>query len=369
LTLPIFHAIIYMGLSNGSKLQIFNKSILASPQCGAQPITERSVMTRYGDERNHRVKDWNAIGILLLPITLFLMTLNIMTRDHLGLRDAWVIGWRMGAFIYLVVFGIFFWRIQKPKVGRVYKNVLASDPEPRTENTAGQPVRPTDIYIGVQGPAFVPPWWQPVGDPIDMTAEIIRQTIEVNDIFGWRYKITYITPMSAAPGRYLPNHQNYTDEEAMTYLNAELQGEVQAIFGQLDGAEVRKDFRAFQARFENLLGGEGTLSGPEKVVGRYTRKLVIESVLPSAEAQKTSELAGRVARLSEATRTLRETGVTDPNRAAVLAAAADGIPVTLVSVTGLENLTHFNTAGLFGGQQGGGGNQGRGGKGRGKKRR
>lgn len=226
--------------------------------------------------------------------------------------------------------------------------MLASVPLPVTQLGMTNVIEPPVGQIGLgAGPHLIPPWWQRVGEPIDMiTADTLTGTMTVVDDENQEAKVTYTGNNNPAPGKYLPNFLRVPKAIAEAYLKAKIEAGIVPYlktkglnWAMANLAEVNEDLD------EKLLGSSKYLSDPEKEAGRSVGKIVISKIERTKEAEDLARLEKLLKRVrEEAAETLRQLPTMDPTYAFTVAAAAAGIPVEVVNanIRGLQGLGGIN---------------------------
>ena len=211
-----------------------------------------------------------------------------------------------------------------------------------------------------------------LGEPINMQkAEIVTDTVKLQDKNSKGFTVTWQVGLTAVPGKYLPRFLLVDANVAKAFYKGEFSNALIPLFKAGDGATIMAKLNepgGLNEDFGKLLGGSGKIHPKERMMGRFTGTPVIVSIVEDEADKKLDQARNMAEKNAEAVKLLIDQGV-KPDVALLAVLSAQGQPVDLMSISGLEGLTgsaHFGSEmigrknkGGKGGSQGGNKNSGR----------
>lgn len=258
----------------------------------------------------------------------------------------------------VIYFGVLFkhlWVNPDANHALILENPLKPLRNPKTETEMTQqkmmPANQRPVMAGWHGKRI---WEKPIAPPIFLgRAELVNETVTVQDSEGVPFIIPYQFPMMPLGGKWLPLHNlaNAKPEIAKGAFNKRIQEKMQTEFKKHKGDDIIADPVPFRKEIGNVFGGPDKIDDYEIENGFYTRSVDVGAIQLHPDVQKARQAKALNKLRSESNEAIR-IQLEKPNGALAakiaLAYEGDG-DVSFVEIGGLEGLSSFHFGGLEGG--------------------
>ncbi len=212
---------------------------------------------------------------------------------ELNLEDSLLLGFTIWTLFYLIFLFKYFWVYNKGNYACVLTRILAGSDNIRKNDTSI--VDETAVPLGQRG---VPPGLHAkyldeviVGEPINMVKGTeCLVTLSIPDVNNFMFFVTWSVTLPPIPGKYLPRYLLIDDKAADQFFKGRISSVIQSKFAQVDGTLKAQDITGFsQECLGEIFGGENRVCPEERQMGRFTKNLVISSIVKDLRGQQAAE--------------------------------------------------------------------------------
>jgi hypothetical protein len=298
---------------------------------------------RLNSEDMNWEKDPITSTILIFILGAIIVVGIVWKLTELDFGNSLLLGLTIWTLFYLIFLFKYFWVYNKGNYACVLTRVLVgSDKKIKSDTSI---IDETAIPTGQRG---VPPGLHAkridevmVGEPINMVKGTeCKVTLSIPDSLNIMFLVTWSVTLPPIPGKYLPRYLLIDDKAADQFFKGRISSVIQSKFAQIDGTLKSQDINVFSKEcLGEIFGGEDKVCPEERQMGRFTKNLVISSIVKDLRGQQAAEYAVIAKQQADAIKTIRDSCGGDNTLAAVAISKLFG---------GAENLINFQKLDITG---------------------